>query len=587
MTIFFGGPLDDVIVGTNSNDEIYGYGGNDTITGSGGGDLLYGGSGNDTFRFVSTSNVAAGEAIYGGTGHDRILISSGGDYDFRDVIIDSINEIEFAATGTYDYKYITIGTGALAIGHSGFATDLKIDGNDNTGSKDHLTIRVTDGVEHIDISGWTFVGWNESTGNSGEKLRVLGSDNLNNLVTSSVRDIVYSYGGNDILTLNGGNDQAYAGSGDDTVYGGAGNDVINGGSGYNTLHGGSGDDVFYGGWSGSDTIYGGSGNDFAYGHDGNDNLFGGSGGDLLYGQDGIDYIFGGNHSDSLNGGNGDDQIYGGTGPDVIYGGNGADLIYGGTSTDTIYAGHGFDNISVLAGENYDNVYGGSGLDTLDHSNSTYSGTTFDFDTGIITGIAIDGPSAVLSSIERYYDGSGSNTIISSGDSDEYWGQGGNDMMHAVNGRQTMHGGTGNDTIDLSRTSWGTGFDYDMVSGVTNQTGDAFHEFENAVMTRYDDTVTGTSGSNRITGAGGDDLITGGAGADIFVYAGDRSEGDDVISDFTNGVDHIEIGGRVRFSDLKISGYDHGSSTLIEWDHGSIVLMGVSTFAVDASDFNFV
>ena len=62
----------------------------------------------------------------------------------------------------------------------------------------------------------------------------------------------------------------------------------------------------------------------------------------------------------------------------------------------MFGDDGDDLLLVLNGEFYDNSYGGNGTDTLDHSASTYSGSTFDFEAGLITGAGINGASAVLS-----------------------------------------------------------------------------------------------------------------------------------------------------------------------------------------------
>lgn len=66
----------------------------------------------------------------------------------------------------------------------------------------------------------------------------------------------------------------------------------------------------------------------------------------------------------------------------------------------------------------------------------------------------------------------------------------------------------------------------------------------------DDTLYGESGNDMLSGAEGDDLLcggagkdklSGGAGADTFVFSGELKKADcDKISDFTVGVDHIQI-----------------------------------------------
>ena len=146
-------------------------------------------------------------------------------------------------------------------------------------------------------------------------------------------------------------------------------------------------------------------------------------------------------------GTGNNEAYGGGGIDTIYGGGGNDILEGGFVTDNVYGGDGNDTLRVLVGEFYDNSYGGAGTDTLDHSASAYGGSTFDFELGTITGNGINGASAVLEGIETYLDGSGSNTIISSGTNGIYYGGGGDDLMIAEIGGEFMYGGVG----DLTRS----------------------------------------------------------------------------------------------------------------------------------------
>ena len=189
---------------------------------------------------------------------------------------------------------------------------------------------------------------------------------------------------------------------------------------------------------------------------------------------------------------------------------------------------GDDILRVLNGE-YDNSYGGNGTDTLDHSASSYSGSTFNFQAGTITGAGINGASAVLSSIEIYQDGSGSNTIISDG-SGAYYGNGGDDTMHAGLGTaETLNGGSGIDTLDT--TAWGGDYVIDMNTGATNYPPELFTNFENLISGAGNDIITGTAGTNVIStgdgndtiidlqamGSNDDDVDSGGNGTDTLVH----------------------------------------------------------------------
>jgi len=233
----------------------------------------------------------------------------------------------------------------------------------------------------------------------------------------------------------------------------------------------------------------------------------------------IENALGGSGDDSLTGNGAANTLRGNDGVDSLNGAGGDDLLLGGGSTDTVHGGGGDDTLRVLAGEFYDNSHGGAGEDTLDHSASTYDGTTFDFALGTITGAGIDGASAALSGIETYLDGSGGNTIVSDGLGHSYYGHGGNDVMIAGIGGQFMYGGAGVDLIDLSRRSDACIVDMDAGS---SDDGSEYLGFERLIAGAGDDTIFGTDGGNRIdTGAGddvcrgraGNDWLTGGLGAD--------------------------------------------------------------------------
>ena len=297
-----------------------------------------------------------------------------------------------------------------------------------------------------------------------------------------------------------------------------------------------------------------------------ENAIGGSGNDTLTG----------NVADNtLTGNAGNDSLIGGSGFDTLIGGAGNDTLLGGFTTDTVFGDDGNDLLLVLNGEFYDNSYGGNGTDTLDHSASTYSGSTFDFEAGLITGAGINGASAVLSSIEIYLDGSGDNTIISDGNSNAYYGNGGNDYMIAEIGGETMDGGAGGvDTIDLAR--WGGAYIVDMSTGSSNYGGELYTNFENLVSGLGNDSITGTGGNNDIrTGAGNDTIVAGGGVDTLYGGAGD----DVLLGGFTTDDVYGEDGDDIlrvldgEFYDNSYGG--NGSDTL---DHSA------STYSGDTFDF---
>ncbi len=77
-------------------------------------------------------------------------------------------------------------------------------------------------------------------------------------------------------------------------------------------------------------------------------------------------------------------------------------------------------------------------------------------------------------------------------------------------------------------------------------GDTLFNIENIIGSQYNDTLTGSSAANIITGGKGNDTMTGGAGADVFKFSAVTDSGlaagaRDVIADFVNGTDKIDLG----------------------------------------------
>ena len=185
-------------------------------------------------------------------------------------------------------------------------------------------------------------------------------------------------------------------------------------------------------------------------------------------------------NDTINGGDGNDALYGQGGSDVINGGIGNDFVDGGTGSDTISGGEGNDTL-----------YAGPDDDAHD-----------------------DGASNTIH-------GDGGNDVIYSNGYGSYYGDEGDDVLHAGLGTgETLDGGNGIDTVDT--TSWDGGYSLDLATGVTNYPPESYINFENAITGAGADTVSGTSGDNSIwTNAGadslngldGNDFLSGGADDD--------------------------------------------------------------------------
>lgn len=307
------------------------------------------------------------------------------------------------------------------------------------------------------------------------------------IVGSQLGDDFYGTAQNDAMYMGEGNDAANGGDGLDFIRGGAGNDTLNGGNGVDLLFGEGNADVLNGD-AGGDFLYGGIGNDTLNGGADNDTLYGEENDDILNGDGGADVLIGGAGNDTINGGSGvdNDSIDGGAGNDTINAGDGDDFAAGGTGNDT-----------VNGGNNNDRIDGNAGTDTLNGEN-------------------------------------GADTIYGGADGDTINGGQGGDILIGDAGADTINGGTEDDSID-------GGTEGDILNGEDGsdfiQGGDGADTINGGSAA---DDLRGDAGNDLITGGTGGDTMRGGADSDIFFFA--INSGVDVIVDFQDGIDKLNLAG---------------------------------------------
>lgn len=280
----------------------------------------------------------------------------------------------------------------------------------------------------------------------------------------------------------------------------------------------------------------------------------------LYGTADRDYLRGDEAADRINGQTGDDRIWGGGGRDRLWGSDGTDRIWGEAGGDRLYGGYGED--SQYGGAGADQIWGGQDNDLLQggNGNDTLYGQ-FDHDT--LAGNA---------GADKLKGGDGNDQLFGGGDADRLWGDQGADTLHGQNGQDVLRGGTGRDLL-----IGGAGRDrlFGQAEGDTLK-GNAGQ-----------DILNGDGGDDRLFGGGGRDRLTGGAGADRFVFLKDH--GADRITDFTPGVDLIDLSGLGRrgpqdFNDLRIErASDH---ILLDTGFGEIRLDGLRPQDLTVDDFIF-
>jgi trimeric autotransporter adhesin len=224
-----GNELANSIVGNTSANSLYGLGGNDRLTGDGGNDTLYGGNGNDTLEGDNPLTTASGaDLLLGGYGNDSMLGGSGND----------------TLDGSFGNDTLDGGTGIDSmIGGSGADTYYVDNALDII-----VESVVSTSTSESDIV-YSSVSW--TLGANLERLTLTGSANisgtgneLNNIITGTLRSNTTLNDGNNMLSGGAGNDSIIGLSGDDTLLGGDGNDTLAGGDGRDVLTGGNGNDIF-------------------------------------------------------------------------------------------------------------------------------------------------------------------------------------------------------------------------------------------------------------------------------------------------------------------------------------------------------
>ncbi|MEK8032071.1 hypothetical protein AACH06_14690 [Ideonella sp. DXS29W] len=216
----------------------------------------------------------------------------------------------------------------------------------------------------------------------------------------------------------------------------------------------------------------------------------------------------------------DNAIVGNAGNNVLDGSTGADSMTGGAGNDTYVADNTGDKAIEQTSGGIDLVQSSASFTLQDSiENLTLIGST-----------AINGTGNALA-----------NAIV---------GNAANNVLNGDAGADAMTGGAGNDTyvvdnagdktleavgggIDLVQTS----IDFTLQASVENLTLTGSGEIDGAGNS-LDNKLVGNGVSNVLDGKAGSDTLTGGAGADFFVFT--SSLGSDFITDFTSGVDKLEL-----------------------------------------------
>jgi len=476
---------------------------------------------------LMTVSVAGGEtAIISRRAADSAILQNGQSCDNL-ATSSTLKKLVVTGTGTssktvvLDFTNGLFGVGTSSTATTGITVDLS-----SSASGDTLGIRGTAAADNI------------AYGASGVNLN---NDAFKDITLTGVEThVVYLGDGADTFTAGGGTAVGAAFGTALTVYGGAGADLFNqsaasttgetifGGADTDTVSyaqrsaavtvtvgvTGTGDGVtseaddinsdveIVTGGSGADTMTAASAVAITFnGGAGNDTLIGDSAADTLNGEAGNDTLRGAGGADTLNGGDGDDTF------DEETATNGADVFNGGNGIDTLdYSQRGVGVVVTMDGTAANDGNFASNVSEGDNCKADVENILGTAQVDKITGNALN------------------NTITGDLQDDILVGGAGDDVFlagAAIDGNDTISGGTGVDTIDYSSrtalvtvvldgaTSSGQGAEADLLAT----------DMENVIGTDYNDVITGNAGANELVGGLGDDTLNGLAGDDVLEGGG--------------------------------------------------------------------
>ncbi|MFG6457419.1 calcium-binding protein [Roseateles sp. BYS96W] len=261
---------------TSGNDTVGGFGSNDTIDG---------GAGDDSIRGYAGDDVLIGGAGYdtlsGGIGNDEMRAGPGGGHlvgdEGDDVYRIGAGEANVKIGGTYRGSNEDLGRDTLKISanRSDVTISLVRDTTSPNNKVDNLTIVWND--KSTSVSFALFGNQNSDLG-SVDNIQFLDGSILNvaqyvsglmvpasasdeEIVLTSLDDVVQAGDGNDVVKGGSGNDSIYGGNGNDALYGEGGSDFMDGGAGDDWIwvdqrDADSPDTVVFGLGSGHDTLSG-------------------------------------------------------------------------------------------------------------------------------------------------------------------------------------------------------------------------------------------------------------------------------------------------------------------------------------------
>ena len=243
-----------------------------------------------------------------------------------------------------------------------------------------------------------------------------------------------------------------------------------------------------------------------------------------------------------------DKIYAQDGNDTLKGGDGNDTLIGATGADKLNGQNHDDRL--VGGDGNDTLIGGTGADQLNGQN----------DNDVLKG------------------GDGNDTLIGGTGADQLYGQNDNDTLKGGDGNDTLSGGAGADLL------YGQNHDDRLVGGDGNDTLKGEAGADKLYGQNHDDRLFGGAGNDTLNGGLGLDRLKGEAGSDRFIITPGITADRDIILDYEEGIDFLDLTGGLTFGSLAVS--QAGANTVIKSDTNEILatLIGIDATTIDNADF---
>ena len=174
---------------------------------------------------------------------------------------------------------------------------------------------------------------------------------------------------------------------------------------------------------------------------------------------------------------------------------------------------------------------------------------------------------------------GADTTATAGD-DVY------DLSNLVDTVLTIWDSGGHDVLDASASTHRVVLDLNAGAFSTSGTAYGWYPVTDNVALAYGTVIEearGGAGNDVLVASGADNVLTGGAGADLYAFG--AATGNDLITDFEDGLDRIDLSAAgVTYRDLSF--VESAAGTTVQWSGSGVELAGVALSSLDETDFLF-